>query len=113
VNRHSLRSGATASGPSSGFYVAVVAASGGWEHLRDQARADGRLLMPIIVAFGTQVALSVELRRRHRARTAPLPGTFGPATGSAQEAGSRWLAPTVQAPLVPSTSDFGPYRRGP
>jgi hypothetical protein len=80
VNRHSLRWGAAASGALTGFYVAVLAASGGWEHLRDQARADWWLLMPIIVAFGTQVALSVELRHRHRAQH--LGATTGAGTGA-------------------------------
>lgn len=68
MNRHSLRWGATASGALTGSYVAVVGASGGWEHLVDQARTDWWLLAPIILAFGTQVALSVELRRRRHAQ---------------------------------------------
>jgi uncharacterized membrane protein YhaH (DUF805 family) len=80
VNRHSLRWGAAASGALTGFYVAVLAASGGWEHLRDQARTDWWLLMPIIVAFGTQVALSVELRHRHHAQH--LAATTGAASGA-------------------------------
>ena len=44
------------------FYVIVLAASGGWAHLADRARTDWWLLAPMIVAFGTQVALTVELR---------------------------------------------------
>jgi hypothetical protein len=80
VNRRSLRWGLVASGALAGFYVAVLAASGGWEHLADQARADWWLLMPIIVAFGTQVALSVELR--HRRHTQHLAATTGAGTGA-------------------------------
>lgn len=49
------------SGALAGFYVAVLTLSGGWEHFVDQARADWWLLTPITLAFGTQVALSVEL----------------------------------------------------
>ena len=80
MNRHSLHWGVTASGALTGFYVGVVAASGGWEHLRDQARTDWWLLTPIILAFGTQVALSVELRRRHHAQH--LAATTGAGTGA-------------------------------
>lgn len=80
MNRHSLRWGATASGALTGFYVAVLAASGGWAHLLDQARTDWWLLTPIIIAFGTQVALSVELRSRYHAQH--LGATTGAGTGA-------------------------------
>lgn len=80
MNRRSLRWGATASGALAGLYVAVLTLSGGWEHLVDQARADWWLLMPIIVAFGIQVALTVELRHRHR--TEHLVATTGAGTGA-------------------------------
>ena len=80
MNRRSLRWGVTASGALIGFYVAVLAWSGGWEHLVDQAGTDWWLLTPIIVAFGTQVALSVELRHRHHAPH--LAATTGAGTGA-------------------------------
>jgi hypothetical protein len=76
VNRRSLRWGVTASGALVGFYAAVLAWSGGWEHLVDQAGTDWWLLTPIILAFGTQVALSIELRHRHHAQH------LGPTTGA-------------------------------
>jgi hypothetical protein len=69
-----------ASGALVGFYVAVLALSGGSEHLIDQARTDWWLLTPIILAFGTQVALSVELRHRHRAEH--LAASTGAGTGA-------------------------------
>lgn len=65
MNRRSVGWGAGASSALAGFYVVVLAWSGGWEHLFDQARTDWWLLVPIVAAFGTQVALTVELRRRH------------------------------------------------
>ena len=80
MNRRSLRWGVTASGALAGFYVAVLTLSAGWEHLVDQVRGDWWLLTPIILAFGTQIALSAELRQRHRAR--PLAATTGAGTGA-------------------------------
>lgn len=80
MNRRSLRWGVTASGALAGFYVAVLTLSGGWKHLVDQTRADWWLLTPIILAFGTQVALSVELRHRHRAQQ--FAATTGAGTGA-------------------------------
>ena len=80
MNRRSLRWGVTASGALVGFYVVVLAWSGGWEHLVDQVGADWWLLAPITLAFGTQVALSVELRHRHHARH--LGATTGAGTGA-------------------------------
>lgn len=62
-----LRWGAAASAALAAFYVGVLAASAGWSHLVDQASTDWWLLAPIIVAFGAQVALTAELRHRHRA----------------------------------------------
>jgi CHASE2 domain-containing sensor protein len=71
--------GAGASGALVAFYVTVLWASGGREHLADQARTDWWLLVPIIVAFGVQVALTVELRHRHRTH---LAATTGAGTGA-------------------------------
>ena len=81
MSPRSLRWGVAASGALTGFYGGVLAASGGWEHLRDQARTDWWLLAPIILAFGTQVALGLELRRRHHAQH--LAATTGAGTGAA------------------------------
>lgn len=80
MNRRSLRRGATASGLLAAFYVAVLSASGGWQHLVDQTRTDWWLLTPIVLSFGTQVALTVELRHRHRAHR--LTATTGAGTGA-------------------------------
>ena len=75
-----LRWGARRREPSSGSTSPCSLASGGWEHLRDQARTDWWLLTPIIVRFGTQVALSVELRHRHHAQH--LGATTGAGSGA-------------------------------
>lgn len=65
--RRSLVWGAAASAGLAVFYAAVVGvASGSIDHLLDQARRDWYLLAPIVIGFGTQVALTVELRVRHR-----------------------------------------------
>lgn len=48
------------------FYVVVIVWANGWSHLGDQMRQDWYFLVPIIVGFGIQVALMVELRARHR-----------------------------------------------
>jgi len=80
VTTRARRWGVVAASGLAAFYVAVLAASGGWTHLADQARADWWLLTPIIVAFGAQVALTVELRHRHR--TEHLVATTGAGTGA-------------------------------
>lgn len=67
MNARSLRWGLVAASALAAFYVTVLAAASGWEHLRDQARQDWWLLALIMVGFGTQVALTAELRHRHRA----------------------------------------------
>lgn len=76
----SLRWGLLAGAAITAFYAAVLALSADWSHLRDQARQDWWLLVPIVVGFGTQVALTVELRRRHRA------GHLGATTGAGSTA---------------------------
>ncbi|HEX7165533.1 MAG TPA: hypothetical protein VF230_01000 [Acidimicrobiales bacterium] len=63
----SLRWGLVAGAGIAAFYVGVLTLSADWQHLRDQTRQDWWLLVPIVAGFGTQVALMVELRRRHRA----------------------------------------------
>lgn len=76
----SLRWGVLAAGFLVAFYVVVLAWASGWTHLRDQAQQDWWLLTPIVAGFGTQVALTVELRRRHRAHH--LNTTTGAGTGA-------------------------------
>lgn len=75
-----LRWGAVAAAGLATFYVAVLAGASGWSHLADQARTDWWLLVPIVLGFAAQVALTVELRRRHRARH--LATTTGAGTGA-------------------------------
>ena len=67
VGRQSLHWGIAASAALALVYALVVGlASGSVDHLLDRASRDGYLLAAIVVGFGTQVALVVELRRRHR-----------------------------------------------
>ena len=73
-NRIALRStyfGAGAAAAMFTFYVVVVRfASGSNAHLREQLRSDWYLVAAVAIAFGVQLALFVELRRRHRLRAA-------------------------------------------
>lgn len=67
MSRSSARAGLLASAGLALFYILVVrGASGSWGHLADQASQDWYYLVPIVAGFGTQIALVVELRRRHR-----------------------------------------------
>lgn len=67
VGPRSVRWGVTAAAALAAFYALVVGlASGSVDHLLEQARRDWYLLTAIVVGFGVQVALVVELRRRHR-----------------------------------------------
>jgi len=67
VGRRSLEWGVAASAALALSYALVVGlASGSADHLIDQARRDWYFLAPILLGFGTQIALVVELRRRHR-----------------------------------------------
>ena len=67
VGRRSMAWGIVASAGMAVFYALVVGlASGSVDHLLDQARRDWYLLAAIVAGFGIQVALVVELRRRHR-----------------------------------------------
>lgn len=71
MNRRSVRTGGLASAGLAFFYIVVVwAASGSFDHLVDQARADWYFLALILGGFGVQVALVSELRRRHRLQQA-------------------------------------------
>ncbi|HVM55743.1 MAG TPA: hypothetical protein VM262_21340 [Acidimicrobiales bacterium] len=75
MTRASLRWGALGAALLAAFYVTVLTWASGWSHLVAQTRQDWWLLVPITVGFGTQVALMVELRRRHRAHhLAPAAG---------------------------------------
>lgn len=58
--------GAVGSTGMAGFYIAVIVWANGWSHLGEQIRHDWFFLLLIIVGFGVQVALMVELRARHR-----------------------------------------------
>lgn len=82
VGRRSLQWGLAASAALALFYALVVGlASGSVDHLLDQARGDWYLLVAILAGFGTQVALVVELRRRHRLSHGAL-ATGGTGTGA-------------------------------
>lgn len=68
MHPRSIRAGAIAALVLAAFYAVVVAgASGSVDHLRDQVRTDWYLLVPIVAGFAVQVAVIVELRRRHSA----------------------------------------------
>lgn len=65
------------------FYVAVIVWANGWSHLGEQVRQDWYFLVPIIVGFGVQVALMVELRARHRmGRSEAAAGATGPGSSA-------------------------------
>lgn len=76
----SLRWGGLAAAVLVAFYVAVLTTASGWDHLGDQARDDWWLLTAIVAGFGIQVALTVELRGRHRAHH--LAASAGAGTGA-------------------------------
>ena len=81
VSRRSLGWGVVAAAGIATFYAVVVAgASGSIDHLADQVRSDWYLLLPIVAGFGTQVALILELRHRHRFGHAAI-GAGGVGTG--------------------------------
>lgn len=80
MTTRSLRWGALAAGGLVAFYATVLVASAGWAHLGAQARQDWWLLAPIVMGMGTQVALAVELRSRHRA--AHIVATAGTSAGA-------------------------------
>lgn len=84
MSRRSVAIGIAAGITLMAFYVIVVrGASGSWEHLRDQVRADWYLLVPIVMGFGTQAALLAELRRRHRMQAAAATASGAGAGASA------------------------------
>lgn len=67
MSRRSLGWGALAGGLLAGFYVTVIAASAGWQHLADTVAEDWYLVLPLVLGFAVQVGLLAEVRRRHRA----------------------------------------------
>ena len=82
VGRRSLEWGLAATAALALSYVVVVSlASGSVDHLLDQVRRDWYLVAVIFAGFGTQVALVVELRHRHRLSHSAL-ATGGTGSGA-------------------------------
>lgn len=82
--RQSLVWGGVGAGGMSTFYVAVVAGlSGSFRHLVDQVAIDWWILLPIIIGFGVQVAVMVELKaRQHLMAAAAGSGAAGAGTST-------------------------------
>lgn len=72
-----VRAGALGAAALATFYVVVVGGVGGLAHLGRQAADDWPWLLLILAGFGTQIALVVELRRRHRLRDAVTSSAAG------------------------------------
>ena len=70
LHRHQgVRAGILAAAGMAVFYAVVVGGlSGSTAHLVDQIAADRYLPVPIVAAFGVQVGLMSELKRRHQLR---------------------------------------------
>ncbi len=84
LGRRSVMAGVLAAGAMAGFYVGVVAGvSGSWAHFLDQVSTDWYLLLLVVAGFATQVALMIELRRRHRLNVAVAAAGSGGAGASA------------------------------
>ena len=83
ISANALRAGALAAAALGLFYTVVVGGVGGVVHLGQQAVDDWPWLVLILAGFGTQVALFVELRRRHRLHAAMTTATGGGAGASA------------------------------
>lgn len=77
-----VRAGGIAAGALGLFYVVVVGGVGGPAHLGQQAIEDWPWLVLILAGFGTQVALLVELRRRHRLQDAAMKTATGGGAGA-------------------------------
>lgn len=67
MSRRSATWGVAAAAALATFYVAVLAGSAGWNHLSDTLGRDWWLVLLLTAGFGVQVAVLVEVRRRHRA----------------------------------------------
>jgi hypothetical protein len=82
ISANALRAGVLAAGVLGLFYTAVVGGVGGIVHLEQQAADDWPWLVLILAGFGTQVALFVELRRRHRLHDAAIKTATGGGAGA-------------------------------
>lgn len=82
MNTKTLRAGVLAAMALGMFYALVVGGVGGIAHLGDQATDDWPWLVLILAGFGTQVALFVELRRRHRLYDAAMRTATGSGAGA-------------------------------
>lgn len=67
VSGGALRWGGLAAAGLATFYTVVLVASAGWRHLASTLGRDWYLVSALTVGFGLQVAILVEVRRRHRA----------------------------------------------
>lgn len=67
MSRRSVTWGVLAAAVLATFYAAVLAGSTGWQHLGDALGRDWMLVLPLTLGFGVQVAILVEVRRRHKA----------------------------------------------
>jgi len=81
MTRRSVILGAASGLLLSVVFVAVVGGLGGRDHLIQQLRADWWLFAPLALGFATQVALMVELRRRHRLAAAASSASIGAGAG--------------------------------
>lgn len=79
---NALRAGVLAAVALGLFYAVVVGGVGGVGHLGQQAADDWPWLVLILAGFGTQVALFVELRRRHRLHDAAIKTAAGGGAGA-------------------------------
>jgi hypothetical protein len=101
IARRSVVAGLLGSLAMAAAYAAVVGGvSGSVRHLTDQVRADWYLLAPIVAAFGLQIGLMVELRRRHRLNGAALGATA---------AGSGASTAGMVACCAHHIADFAPF----
>jgi hypothetical protein len=82
VDTNALRAGVLAAAALCLLYAVVVGGVGGIVHLGQQAVDDWPWLMLILAGFGTQVALFVELRRRHRLHDAAIKTAAGGGAGA-------------------------------
>lgn len=78
VDRRSLAWGAVGAGAMFAFYSSVIIVASGRAHLAQQLATDWYFVVPIVVGFGTQIAVMTELmHRRHLQTTETVAGTAG------------------------------------
>ena len=82
MSAYALRAGVLGAVTLAVFYIVVVGGVGGIVHLGQQAADDWPWLVLILAGFGTQVALFVELRRRHRLQDAAMKTATGGGAGA-------------------------------